>query len=136
MDDHTVIPRSTDGVANRKPSVNARTAFVNRTRCVNAAALLAASLFGLNCGPVSLDATEQTASVSQGTHALIAPWKETDIGAVGVAGDSANDGTTIAVYGSGADIWGNADAFHYVYQRLNGNTQVVVKVTSVLNTNA
>jgi hypothetical protein len=101
-----------------------------------AALLLVAGLVAVSCGPVGSEAAENTDTVSQATHALLAPWKETDIGAVGVAGDSSNDGSTIAVYGSGADIWGTADAFHYVYQRLNGNTQVVVKVTSVLNTNA
>ena len=47
-----------------------------------------------------------------------APWASTDIGAVGLAGSAAENGGQFAVYGSGADIWGSADAFHYVSPRL------------------
>src|SRR6185295_16161689 len=67
--------------------------------------------------------------------ALPAPWKETDIGNVGVAGSSLEANGLWSLYGSGADIFGTADAFHYVYQRLNGNTQIVARVESIANTN-
>jgi regulation of enolase protein 1 (concanavalin A-like superfamily) len=35
--------------------------------------------------------------------------------------------------GAGADIWGTADAFRYVYQPLSGDGEVVARVTSVQN---
>jgi hypothetical protein len=78
------------------------------------------------------------AALAMGTAraALPAPWLTTDIGAVGAAGSGNESGGTFTVSGSGADIWGNADAFRYVYQRLNGNTQVIVRVSSIANTNA
>jgi hypothetical protein len=98
--------------------------------------LFFAALVGFNCGAVNPEATEETDTVSQANHALVAPWRETDIGAVGVAGDSTNSGGAITINGSGSDIWGTADAFHYMYQRLNGNTQIVAKVTGITNTNA
>ena len=93
------------------------------------------ALLALACGPLAPEDAENVGSVSQASHALVAPWRETDIGTVGVPGDSANSAGNIAIYGSGADIWGTADGFHYLYQRLNGNTQIVARVTSVANTN-
>lgn len=68
--------------------------------------------------------------------AVPAPWNEMGIGAVGPAGSGSVSGGTWTVKGSGADIWGTADAFHYVYQRLNGNAQIVARVTSLANTHA
>lgn len=67
--------------------------------------------------------------------AIPEPWKQMDIGAVGTAGSGSETGGTWTVTGSGVDIWGNADGFRYVYQRLNGNIQLIVKVTTVQNTN-
>ncbi len=37
--------------------------------------------------------------------------------------------------GSGADIWETADGFQFAYQPLNGNGQIVARVTAVQNTN-
>src|SRR5205823_5621229 len=43
---------------------------------------------------------------------------------------------TFTVAGAGADIWGTADAFQYVYQPLTGDGQIVARVASQQNTNA
>jgi len=48
------------------------------------------------------------------------------------AGD--NDGTVVA--GAGADIWDNADAFHYVWQPISGDVDVVARIASVENVHA
>jgi hypothetical protein len=37
---------------------------------------------------------------------------------------------TYTVAGSGADIWGNADQFHYVYMTLNGDGEISARVVS------
>ncbi len=68
--------------------------------------------------------------------ALPAPWLTQDIGAVGLAGRASFDSTsaTYTVAGAGADIWGAADAFRYVYQPLAGDGQIVARVVSVQNT--
>lgn len=65
--------------------------------------------------------------------AIPEPWSQSDIGSVAVAGNASETGGTWTVSGSGADIWGNADAFRYVWRRQNGNVQIVVKVTSLQN---
>lgn len=67
--------------------------------------------------------------------ALPANWAEKDIGATGIAGSANASAGAWTVAGSGTDIWGNADAFHYAYQRLNGNGSVILRVTGVGNMN-
>ena len=66
---------------------------------------------------------------------LPAPWTGQDVGTVGVTGSAAYSAGTFTVRGSGADIWGTADAFRYVSQPVNGDTRLVARVTSVQNTN-
>jgi regulation of enolase protein 1 (concanavalin A-like superfamily) len=67
--------------------------------------------------------------------ALPTPWQSQDVGAVGQAGftDASSNGT-FSVYGSGSDIWGDQDAFRYVYQTLNGDGSIIAHVKSQQNT--
>jgi uncharacterized repeat protein (TIGR03806 family) len=62
------------------------------------------------------------------------PWAHTDIGSVGVPGDAMVSNSQFTVSGSGADIWNNADAFHYVYRPLGGDGEIIARVVSVQNT--
>ncbi|HWF86362.1 MAG TPA: DUF1349 domain-containing protein, partial [Vicinamibacterales bacterium] len=62
---------------------------------------------------------------------LPAPWQDLDIGAVGLAGSASYTNGTFTVTGSGTDIWNAADAFHFVYQPLTGDGQLVARVASV-----
>jgi hypothetical protein len=59
-------------------------------------------------------------------------------GAVGLTGSATfYPGTNTSVVArAGADIWGTADAFRFVYQPLAGDGQIVARVASVQNTNA
>ncbi len=41
-------------------------------------------------------------------------WTSVDVGAVGAAGSASYDADTFQVTGSGADIWGTQDEFHFV----------------------
>jgi regulation of enolase protein 1 (concanavalin A-like superfamily) len=61
---------------------------------------------------------------------LPAPWQSQDIGAVGPAGRASASNGTFTVAGGGADVWGTADAFHFVWQRLSGDADVIARVTS------
>jgi regulation of enolase protein 1 (concanavalin A-like superfamily) len=70
-----------------------------------------------------------------GGGSLPAPWQKSDIGSVGAPGNASYSSGTFTVNGSGSDIWNTADSFHYVYQPLNGNGQIVARVVSVQNTN-
>ena len=64
---------------------------------------------------------------------LPAPWQSQDLGAVGVAGSASAAAGTFTIRGSGADVWGTADAFHYVWQPLSGDGDIMVRVASVEN---
>ncbi len=63
-------------------------------------------------------------------------WSDSDIGAVGAAGSATIYNGLFTINGAGADIWGNADAFHFVYQQVSGDCQITARVASVQNTNA
>ena len=66
---------------------------------------------------------------------LPAGWSTSDLGAVGVAGSASETSGTFTVTGSGADIWGTADAFRYAYQQVTGDTTMVARVATVQNVN-
>ena len=57
-------------------------------------------------------------------------WQDADVGSVGVTGGSALSGTNFTLLGSGADIGGTNDAFHFVWQTNNGIGTLTARVTS------
>ncbi|MGF1656454.1 MAG: hypothetical protein ACFCU3_05675, partial [Verrucomicrobiales bacterium] len=63
-------------------------------------------------------------------------WMSQDIGNASPTGSSAlsPDGNTFTINASGADIWNNADAFHFVHQSLSGDGSLTARVVSVQNT--
>jgi hypothetical protein len=77
---------------------------------------------------------QASATTQPGGAALPSPWLTSDIGSVGAAGSASHSSGVFTVRGSGADIWGTADGFRFVYQSLNGNGQIVARVTAVQNT--
>jgi N-acetylneuraminic acid mutarotase len=62
---------------------------------------------------------------------LPSPWQHQDIGAVGVAGNATHEGGVFTIRGAGADVWGTSDGFHYVYQPLSADGEIVARVTSL-----
>ncbi|MBN2474517.1 MAG: lamin tail domain-containing protein [Pirellulales bacterium] len=74
--------------------------------------------------------------ITANTHVVFqhTTWTGQDIGAVGAAGSDAEEDGVWTVAGSGADIWGTADAFHYVYQPFSGDGTITARVQSVENT--
>jgi beta-glucanase (GH16 family)/regulation of enolase protein 1 (concanavalin A-like superfamily) len=67
---------------------------------------------------------------------LPSPWQHQDVGAVGLAGNATYSSGSFTIDGGGADIWGAADEFHYVYQTLTGDGTITARVASLENTNA
>jgi len=63
-----------------------------------------------------------------------ANWQAADIGAVGVAGTSGQQGETLTLAGSGADIWSRTDAFHFVSRMVSGDISLTVHVLQVQTT--
>jgi hypothetical protein len=63
------------------------------------------------------------------SSALPSPWLHRDIGTVGGAGTAAYASGLFTVTGTGADIWGTADGFHFLYRPLTGLSQIVARLT-------
>ncbi|MEU0495444.1 PQQ-dependent sugar dehydrogenase [Mycobacterium sp. NPDC006124] len=61
-------------------------------------------------------------------------WTSRDIGAPTLAGNTAVTGGTYTLNGGGNDIWADADQFHYSYQSLVGDGEIVARVTGQENT--
>jgi regulation of enolase protein 1 (concanavalin A-like superfamily) len=59
------------------------------------------------------------------------PWLDQDVGAVGTAGSASYTVGTFTVQGAGAQIYGTADAFHYVYQPLTGDGTIIARLVNL-----
>lgn len=64
------------------------------------------------------------------TNALPSGWTAQDIGTPGITGSSSESAGSYSVSGSGADIWGAADSFHYASKTLTGDGEIRARVTS------
>jgi fibronectin type 3 domain-containing protein len=69
------------------------------------------------------------------TTAAAATWSNGDIGAVAAAGSFTDNGTSLSISGSGADIWGTADEFQFAYRTLTGDGELVARVNTITNPN-
>jgi hypothetical protein len=86
--------------------------------------------------PIWSFTTGGSAPPPPGGGSLPAGWSSQDIGAVGVAGSASANSGTFSVTGSGADIWGTADALHYAYQQFSGDFDAIARVATVQPVNA
>jgi regulation of enolase protein 1 (concanavalin A-like superfamily) len=92
---------------------------------------------------VATNSNGMTSNVATATDAVTAAAPvtltpasyQTDVGAVGTKGTAGVGGGTYYLTGSGADIWGSADAFHYAYTSISGNGTYIARVDSVSDTN-
>lgn len=86
-----------------------------------------------NAGGDSPDSNVVMASVQVVSGALPSPWKNGDVGAVAAAGSASYDGASgvFTVKGSGADVWGSADEFQYVYAKMSGDGEITARVTGL-----
>lgn len=85
----------------------------------------------------AIDGAGNVSTLSNGANATTLPpasWSNLDIGAVAAAGSMADNGASVSVTGSGADIWKTADEFHYAYRTLSGDGEIIARVTSLTNT--
>jgi regulation of enolase protein 1 (concanavalin A-like superfamily) len=67
---------------------------------------------------------------------LPAAWESNDVGNVGAAGSVSSAGGTFTVRGAGADVWGSVDAFHFGWQTLVADGEIVARVASVSGSDA
>jgi hypothetical protein len=84
---------------------------------------------------VASSPARQFIAVTQRSSIVASPggWTSADIGAVGAAGTAVYSGRGWTVEGSGADIWGTADEFRYVYRQVYGNFSITTRVASIEN---
>jgi regulation of enolase protein 1 (concanavalin A-like superfamily) len=63
------------------------------------------------------------------------PWVGRDIGSPLVSGNASFDpaGNAFTISAAGSDIWGTADQFHFVYQQVSGDVDIVARVDSILH---
>lgn len=77
---------------------------------------------------------QESANSMEASVLLPFPWLSRDIGAVGLAGSASLDSGVFTVAGSGADIWGTADAFRFLFVTATGNFTITARVLAVPNT--
>jgi len=95
---------------------------------------LSATLWVYSNGPRSPHAVPLTGvGVAPPPAALPARWTSQDIGSVGAAGSASASKGLFTLKGAGADIWGAADAFQFVYQPLSGDGTIIARVANVQN---
>ena len=59
------------------------------------------------------------------------PYVDADLGATGTTGSCTMTGGTFALLGSGADIYGTSDAFHYAYAQTSGSVVLTARVAGI-----
>jgi len=74
--------------------------------------------------------------VSALSLALPSPQKDVDIGAPAIAGNVQYRQGSYTIKGAGSDIWGTSDQFHFVYQPVSGDLDVVARVASIAQTSS
>lgn len=80
--------------------------------------------------------TTYTANFAASPGGLPAPWLSRKVGSPAIQGTGSFANNTFTVVGSGADINGTNDAFHYVYQVMTGNAEIRARVTGITNTHS
>jgi hypothetical protein len=68
------------------------------------------------------------------TEGLPEPWRGADIGTPAVKGYAGHRAGSFSVTSAGADIWGNLDSFHFIYQNISGDGEIIARVVSLQNT--
>jgi hypothetical protein len=58
-----------------------------------------------------------------------ADWTNTDVGSVGLPGVANFANGKFVISGSGKDIWGFEDSFHYVHRTFEGDGEIIARVT-------
>jgi autotransporter-associated beta strand protein len=86
-------------------------------------------IYANNAAGTSVAAVATATPISQ---PVVNTWSHSDIGSTVLTGN-AGYANGITAYGAGADIWGNADAFHFTYQTLSGDGAIVAHVASLQN---
>src|SRR5437016_5300886 len=85
---------------------------------------------------IALAALAFTLCASRTEAQTPAPCTYSDIGSVGIAGSATYSSSNylLTINAAGADVWGTADSFGYLYQPFVGDGWVSLRVMSLQNT--
>src|SRR5687768_15375379 len=86
-------------------------------------------VFGICCSVVSLINIS-----SAHAQTLPSPWSAQDIGSPAISGRVTVSGSQFTVTAAGSDIWSTSDQFHFVYQQVTGDVDVIARVDSLAQT--
>ena len=125
------IERSTDGVNFEAIAVMSANSTTYTDTGLSAGTRYWYYVFASNAAGNSPASNVAQASTTSGSGS---GWQHEDVGAVGAAGNFSQSGNTYTVSGSGFDIWGEHDEFHYAYQRGTNDVQIVARITGMANT--
>jgi hypothetical protein len=72
-------------------------------------------------------------SLTSDTPAAVT-WSSADVGAVGIPGATVlgATGTPVTVHGSGQDVWGTEDGFHFSYVEVSGSGSLTVRIDGMV----
>lgn len=76
---------------------------------------------------IATTATGTTCSLSTG-------WASADIGSVGAAGETCEDGATFTMQSTGDNIGKTDEGFHFAYQDFSGDIEINATLTSIVET--
>lgn len=79
----------------------------------------------------SLTATANVSNISVYPASLPSPWATAAVGGATLSGEASPVGTGLAATSGGADVYGTADQFRYIYQRITGDVDLYTRVSSL-----
>ena len=80
----------------------------------------------------SATSAPQTVTVSA-AQSVPSPWTAADIGSPALSGSAALSNGSFSVQAGGWDIWGYSDEFHFIYQAVTGDVEIVARVDTLAN---
>jgi fibronectin type 3 domain-containing protein/regulation of enolase protein 1 (concanavalin A-like superfamily) len=123
------VERSTDGVNFAQIGTATLSSFMDQTVAAGTKYYYRVLAYN-SAGPSGYSNVANATVASNPT--LPAAWSQADVGSA--SGSATYSNGVYTVKGSGSDISGNKDAFHYVYQQITGDATIIVRVLSVQNT--
>jgi parallel beta-helix repeat protein len=127
------IFRSTDGVSFAQIGITLGTTTYSDSTGLSPATQYFYKVQASNGGGASDFSNVASATTAAAT--LPSGWSDGDIGAVSAAGSASFANGAYTVNGSGSDIWGSSDSFHFVYRQLTGDGTIIARVDGMTKTN-
>ncbi|HEU4935164.1 MAG TPA: Ig-like domain-containing protein [Vicinamibacterales bacterium] len=127
-----LVRKGTTVTAYSSPNGTTWTTISSKTISLGATAYVGIATTSHN---TSASTTATVSQVSVNTLSLPAPQQAADIGAPTIQGSTSYSQGVYRVHAGGADIWGTSDQFHFVYQPLSGDGEVIARVQSITNSN-